>query len=168
MSVADTQVRSPTLVLHARGDALISFDEGRAVAAAIPNARFVPLDGRGNILLDTEPAWQQFVSALDDFLPAPPAEPGKIGGLLDELTAREQEVLELVAQGLDNDTIAEQLNISEKTVRNQVSALRSKLGVTSRVQTAVRAREAGFGQKHRREELPIGRAIFLPAQLHRS
>ena len=147
MSVADTQVRSPTLVLHARGDALISFDEGRAVAAAIPNARFVPLDGRGNILLDTEPAWQQFVSALDDFLPAPPAEPGKIGGLLDEHTAREQEVLELVAQGLDNDTIAEQLNISEKTVRNQVSALRSKLGVTSRVQTAVRAREAGFGQK---------------------
>lgn len=60
---------------------------------------------------------------------------------------REQEVLELVAQGLDNGTIATKLGISEKTVRNQVSAIRSKLGVTSRVQAAVRAREAGFGRK---------------------
>ena len=71
----------------------------------------------------------------------------KLIAWLDELTAREHEVLELVAQGLDNDTIAKKLGISEKTVRNQVSAIRSKLGVTSRVQTAVRAREAGFGQK---------------------
>ena len=88
------------------GTRIISFDEGRAVAAAIPGARFVPLEGRGHILLDTEPAWQQFVAALDDFSARAPARPGKIDGLLDELTAREQEVLELVAQGLDNDTIA--------------------------------------------------------------
>ena len=142
-----SEVACPTLVLHARQDAIISSDEGRAVAAAIPGARFVPLEGRGHILLDTEPAWKQLVAALDDFLPPSPGKPGKPDGLLDELTAREQEVLELVAQGLDNGTIAQKLGISEKTVRNQVSAIRSKLGVTSRVQAAVRAREAGFGQK---------------------
>ena len=68
-----SQVRCPTLVLHARGDGIIAFDEGRAVAAAIAGARFVPLEGRGHILLDTEPAWQQFVAAFDDFLPASPA-----------------------------------------------------------------------------------------------
>ena len=144
-----SQVRCPTMVLHARGDGIIPFDEGRAVAAAIPDARFVPLESRGHILLDTEPAWQQFVSALDDFLLDARARTAKIAGQLDELTVREQEVLELVAQGFDNDTIAKRLHISEKTVRNQVSAIRGKLGVTSRVQTAVRAREAGFGQKLR-------------------
>jgi pimeloyl-ACP methyl ester carboxylesterase/DNA-binding CsgD family transcriptional regulator len=139
-----SQVRCPTLVLHAQGDGIITFDEGRAVAAALPGARFVPLDGRGHILLDTEPAWQQFVAALDDFLPATPRRPE---GLLDELTAREQEILELVAQGLHNGSIAQKVGISEKTVRNHVSAIRSKLGVTNRVQAAVRAREAGFGHK---------------------
>ena len=45
-----SEVRCPTLVLHARQDAIISSDEGRAVAAAIPGARFVPLEGRGHIL----------------------------------------------------------------------------------------------------------------------
>jgi pimeloyl-ACP methyl ester carboxylesterase/DNA-binding CsgD family transcriptional regulator len=139
-----SQVRCPTLVLHARGDGIITFDEGRAVAAAISGARFVPLEGRDHILINSEPAWQQFVEALDSFLPAAPRRPE---GLLDDLTAREQEILELVAQGLHNDSIAQRLGISEKTVRNQVSAIRSKLGVTSRVQAAVRAREAGFGQK---------------------
>jgi len=145
-----SQVRCPTLVLHARGDGIIPFDEGRAVAAAIPGARFVPLESRGHILLDTEPAWQQFVSALDNFLLESKTGSAKINGLLDELTVREQEVLELVAQGLDNVTIGKRLSISVKTVRNQVSAIRGKLGVTSRVQTAVRAREAGFGQKLRK------------------
>ncbi len=46
------------------------------------------------------------------------------------LTAREREILEAVAQGLDNDGIARGLNISEKTVRNDVSTVMSKLGVT--------------------------------------
>ncbi len=58
------------------------------------------------------------------------------------LTAREREILEAVAQGLDNDGIARGLNISEKTVRNDVSTVMSKLGVTSRSQTIVRARGA--------------------------
>jgi DNA-binding NarL/FixJ family response regulator len=67
--------------------------------------------------------------------------------VLDELTRREHDVLELLAQGLDNGTIGSRLGISEKTVRNQVSTIFSKLGVNSRAQAVVRARDAGFGRK---------------------
>ena len=67
------QVRCPTLVLHARQDAMIPFDEGRLLASMISGAQFVPLESRNHILLDTEPAWQQFVGALADFLPSPSA-----------------------------------------------------------------------------------------------
>ena len=70
------QIRCPTLVLHARQDPMIPFDEGRLVASLIPGARFVPLESRNHILLNTEPAWQRFVTALGDFLPAPSAVSG--------------------------------------------------------------------------------------------
>jgi DNA-binding NarL/FixJ family response regulator len=56
-------------------------------------------------------------------------------------------VLELIAQGLDNGTIAMQLGISQRTARNYVSVILSKLGVNSRAQAIVRARDAGFGKK---------------------
>jgi pimeloyl-ACP methyl ester carboxylesterase/DNA-binding CsgD family transcriptional regulator len=136
------KVRCPTLVLHSRGDSIIPFEQGRSVAGLIPGARFVPLESRNHVLLDTEPAWQQLVEALDDFLPAPV---GTGDLLLDDLTAREREVLELVAQGLDNGTIGTRLHISERTARNHVSAILAKLGINTRAQVIVRAREAGFG-----------------------
>jgi pimeloyl-ACP methyl ester carboxylesterase/DNA-binding CsgD family transcriptional regulator len=142
------RVRSPTLVLHARQDGIIPFEEGRSVAALISGARFVPLESRNHVLLDTEPAWHQFVEALEDFLPVSPSKPADAGGvMLDELTAREHQVLELVAQGLDNATIGARLHISERTARNHVSAILSKLGVKTRAQAIVRAREAGYGRE---------------------
>lgn len=61
------------------------------------------------------------------------------------LTEREREVLEAIAQGLNNETIAGQLGISPKTVRNHISSIFSKLQVSSRAQAIVRAREAGYG-----------------------
>ena len=61
------------------------------------------------------------------------------------LTLREREVLELVAQGLDNTSVAARLSISEKTVRNHVSTIFDKLQLKTRAQAIVRAREAGFG-----------------------
>ncbi len=51
------KVRCPTLVLHPRGDSIIPFEQGRSVAGLIPGARFVPLESRNHVLLDTEPAW---------------------------------------------------------------------------------------------------------------
>ena len=64
-----------------------------------------------------------------------------------DLTRREHQVLELLAQGLDNNTIAKTLSISEKTVRNQVSTIFSKFGVSNRAQAVARARDVGFGRK---------------------
>ena len=64
-----------------------------------------------------------------------------------ELTAREREVLDLIAQGRDNGHIAEELVISPKTVRNHVTSIYSKLQVAGRAEAIIRAREAGFGQE---------------------
>jgi pimeloyl-ACP methyl ester carboxylesterase len=62
------EVRSPALVLHARGDAMIPFEIGRQLAALIPRARFVPLESRNHVLLETEPAWSRFVDEVRGFL----------------------------------------------------------------------------------------------------
>jgi pimeloyl-ACP methyl ester carboxylesterase len=62
------QVRAPTLVLHCREDGVVPFDEGRRMAALIPNARFVPLEGRNHLILEDEPAWSRFQSEVRAFL----------------------------------------------------------------------------------------------------
>jgi pimeloyl-ACP methyl ester carboxylesterase/DNA-binding CsgD family transcriptional regulator len=144
-SVAET-IRVPTLVFHVRGDARVSFEEGRILAAAIPTARFVPLEGSNHVLLENEPAWRQFFEELRGFLPAP-ARKGMAGRLLKEigLTPSEHEVLLLIARGLDNGAIAAALCKSEKTVRNQVTSIFAKLGVSSRAQAVAVARDAGIG-----------------------
>jgi DNA-binding NarL/FixJ family response regulator len=64
-----------------------------------------------------------------------------------DLTPRECEVLELLAQGLTNTTIAEKLVLSPKTVRNQVSNIFSKLQVATRSEAVIKAREAGLGHQ---------------------
>jgi DNA-binding NarL/FixJ family response regulator len=66
--------------------------------------------------------------------------------LFPELTDREREVLELIAQGLSNARIAEHFVLSQKTVRNHVSNIFTKLRVADRAQAIVRAREAGLGR----------------------
>jgi pimeloyl-ACP methyl ester carboxylesterase/DNA-binding winged helix-turn-helix (wHTH) protein len=61
------QVRAPALVLHATGDAAVPFDQGRALAALLPNARFVSLDSRNHILLESEPAFARFIDETRRF-----------------------------------------------------------------------------------------------------
>ena len=135
------RLRVPALVLHARGDARVPFDEGRRLAALIPGARFVPLDSDNHVLLDSEPAWGRFLAELRAFLGATPAldAQGTAGDAA--LTPAEREVLRLVARGLDNAAIALQLKKSEKTVRNQVSSIFDKLGVRTRAQAIVHVRD---------------------------
>ncbi|MEU0880291.1 response regulator transcription factor [Lentzea sp. NPDC005914] len=65
--------------------------------------------------------------------------------LFPQLTDRERNVLELMASGLDNTSIAHRLSLSQKTVRNRVSAIFTKLQVAGRAEAIVRAREAGLG-----------------------
>jgi DNA-binding NarL/FixJ family response regulator len=63
-----------------------------------------------------------------------------------ELSDREREVLDLLAAGVPNATIARRLFLSEKTVRNYITAIFAKLGVRDRAEAMVRAREAGLGR----------------------
>ena len=58
----------PTLVLHPRQDAMVSFETGRRMAALIPRARFVPLESRNHVLLENEPAWSVFLEEVRAFL----------------------------------------------------------------------------------------------------
>jgi pimeloyl-ACP methyl ester carboxylesterase/DNA-binding CsgD family transcriptional regulator len=135
------EVRAPTLVLHARGDVIVSIDEGRLLASAIPGAEFVELDSRNHVLLEHEPAWQRFQDEVLAFM-----QTGETSSdaAFAALSARERQVLALMADGLSNADIADRLNISEKTVRNHASNLFDKLGVWSRAQAIVFARDRGY------------------------
>jgi pimeloyl-ACP methyl ester carboxylesterase/DNA-binding CsgD family transcriptional regulator len=137
----------PTLVLHARGDACVPFEEGRRLAALIPAARFVPLDSRNHVLLETEPAWVRFLTELRAFFADGQGAAAGFSGLaeLTRLTPSEHQVLGLLARGFDNATIAGQLGKRPKTVRNQVSSILSKLEARSRAEAIVVARDAGIG-----------------------
>jgi predicted ATPase/pimeloyl-ACP methyl ester carboxylesterase len=68
-------VTVPTLVLHARDDALVPFEEGRQLATLIPGARFAPLEGKNHILLEHESAWPRFLDEVHQFLQAEPEAP---------------------------------------------------------------------------------------------
>ena len=64
-----------------------------------------------------------------------------------ELSDRERDVLDLIAQGLNNADIAARLVLSQKTVRNHVSNIFAKIQVADRAEAIVRARDAGMGQR---------------------
>jgi DNA-binding NarL/FixJ family response regulator len=140
MDVLDlaAQLEVPTLILHCRGDMRVPFDQGCKLAAAIPGARFVPLESSNHVLLPDEPAWEALHAELADFLgqdaSAPPRAVREAG-----LTPAEAAVLRLVAEGLDNREVAARLGKGEKTVRNQLSMIFDKLGVKSRAQAIVAA-----------------------------
>lgn len=83
-------------------------------------------------------------SRLMDFFSALP--PQSSPDVFPELTERERQVLEFIARGHNNQEIADQLFIANKTVRNHVSNIFSKLQVVDRAQAIIRAREAGMGR----------------------
>jgi pimeloyl-ACP methyl ester carboxylesterase/DNA-binding CsgD family transcriptional regulator len=142
-----SQVRTPTLVLHARDDVVAPIAEGRLLASEIPNAEFVELESKNHILLESDPGWARFQDAVLAFLGMEERAKGRDGAedpAFAALSAREREVLGLITRGLGNAVIAESLSISEKTVRNHVSNVFDKLGVWTRAQAIVFARDRGF------------------------
>jgi pimeloyl-ACP methyl ester carboxylesterase len=62
------KVQSPTMVFHSRHDNVVPFEQGRLVAASIPNAKFIPLERSNHVLLPEEPAFSTFMDCLNEFL----------------------------------------------------------------------------------------------------
>ncbi len=136
------EVRARTLVVHARDDRVVPVEEGRLLAALVPDARLVLLESSNHILLADEPAWRYFVSELHSFLGIGPA--AGVRAAPPDLSARELEVLELVAAGLTNEEIARRLYLSVRTVERHLSNVYGKLGVSGKAGRAAAA--ARFAQ----------------------
>ncbi|MDO8211043.1 alpha/beta fold hydrolase [Conexibacter sp. CPCC 206217] len=137
------RVCAPTQVIHRRGDRAIPYEQGRALAAAISGATLVPLTGRAHL------PWvgdaRSVTRALRSFL-APDAAVKRADGEPAEalLSRREREVLALVAEGLSELEIAEQLSVSRHTVHRHVANIRSKLGRPSRAAAVAEAARLGL------------------------
>jgi pimeloyl-ACP methyl ester carboxylesterase/DNA-binding CsgD family transcriptional regulator len=136
--LADVTV--PTLVLHRRGDRTVPVGRGRELASALPNARFVALNGDAHVTW-LEQDTRDVRRALAGFLGEP--EPG--GNDADSpLSRRETEVLRLVAEGLSNREIASSLVLSEHTVHRHVANILRKLGHSTRAAAAAQGTRLGL------------------------
>ena len=132
-------VTSPALVLHRRGDRAVPIARGRELASLLPNARFVPLSGDSHLpwLDDQRELHRALAGFLDD------AAPVTLNGD-SPLTARETEVLRLVASGLSNREIAGSLVLSEHTVHRHVANILRKLAQSSRSAATAHAVRLGL------------------------
>jgi pimeloyl-ACP methyl ester carboxylesterase/DNA-binding CsgD family transcriptional regulator len=151
------QVPPGAVVLHRREDRAIPFALGRELAAGLPDATLVPLDGVDHFpwLGDVD----QYMGAAFDALgieerPAPPApreaDAGDADGATgrkdgtDDLTPRETEILTLIASGLSDNEIAGRLVLSPHTVHRHVANVRTKLGLPSRAAAVAAAAKRGL------------------------
>lgn len=147
------EITAPTLVLHRRDDRAIPFELGRNLAARIPGAAFVALEGS-----DHFPWWGDTRGVVESTLeglgvtapeialplhpppaPDPPAEPVET-----DLSPRELEVLRLIAIGLSDREIADQLVLSPHTIHRHVANIRTKLRLPSRAAAAAHAARLGL------------------------
>ncbi|MBZ5735783.1 response regulator transcription factor [Nocardioides sp. TRM66260-LWL] len=128
---------------------LTSYDDDDALFAAIMAgaAGYVLKQVRGTDLIETVRRVAAGQSTLDPHVTAQVLERVRRGPVsdpeLDSLTAQEQRILELIGEGLTNRQIAERMFLAEKTVKNYVSSLLGKLGLSSRTQAAI------FATKHK-------------------
>jgi pimeloyl-ACP methyl ester carboxylesterase/DNA-binding CsgD family transcriptional regulator len=137
------RVRAPTHVVHRRDDRAIPYEQGRALAAAIPGATLVPLEGRAHL------PWvgdaRSVARALRAFLvPGTEAERAEDNPAAALLSGREREVLTLVAEGLSEREIAARLDLSRHTVHRHVANIRHKLGRPSRAAAVAEAARLGL------------------------
>jgi pimeloyl-ACP methyl ester carboxylesterase/DNA-binding CsgD family transcriptional regulator len=141
------QVRTPAVVLHRRQDRAIPFELGRELAAGLPEASFVALEGSDHFpwFGDSEQILGAALRALGVEEVAAPARsqdaqpPGE-----HDLTKRETEVLSLIASGLSDREIAERLVLSPHTVHRHVANVRTKLGLPTRAAAVAAAAKRGL------------------------
>src|SRR5207249_7828799 len=140
LRLSDTARRmsSPALVLHARQDQAIPYEEGRRLASLLPDARFVTLESDNHILQEGEPAWNVFLSEVRAFLGDDERVP-PVAGDLSELSGRELDVLRLVAAGMSNEQIGERLFLSTRTVERHLSNIYAKLRLSGKSARAAAA-----------------------------
>jgi RNA polymerase sigma factor (sigma-70 family) len=140
VDISDTarHITQPALVLHARHDRAVPYEEGRRLASLLPDARFVTLETDNHNLQQGEPAWEAFLAELRAFLGDDERVP-TVGADLSELSKREREVLELVAAGMTNKQIAERLFLSTRTVERHLSNVYAKLRLSGKSAPAAAA-----------------------------
>jgi pimeloyl-ACP methyl ester carboxylesterase/DNA-binding CsgD family transcriptional regulator len=136
-------VKVPTLVVHRRADRAIPYRLGREVAAGIGGARLVPLEGSAHFPwagdADSVVRAVRAVLTAESERERPDGEPAAV-----LLSRREREVLQLVANGLSDREIAEQLIVSPHTVHRHVANIRHKLGRGSRTAAVAEAARLGL------------------------
>ena len=136
-------VRRPTLVVHRRDDRAVPYRLGREVAAAIPGATFIPLQGSAHFPWhgDVDSVVRACREALapEHSTPHDISEPERV-----LLSDREREIIACVARGLSDREIAEQLVLSPHTVHRHVANIRRKLGRTSRTAAVAEAARLGL------------------------
>jgi pimeloyl-ACP methyl ester carboxylesterase/DNA-binding CsgD family transcriptional regulator len=135
-------VRTPTAVIHRRDDRAIPYRLGREVAAAIPGATFIPLQGSAHF------PWHgdvdSVIRACREALGPEPSSPRASDPDRVLLSDREQEIIACVARGLSDREIAEHLVLSPHTVHRHVANIRRKLGRTSRTAAVAEAGRLGL------------------------
>jgi pimeloyl-ACP methyl ester carboxylesterase/DNA-binding CsgD family transcriptional regulator len=132
------RVSQPALVLHARQDQAVPYEEGRRLASLLPNAHLVTLESDNHILQEREPAWGVFLSEVRTFLGSD-EQTSPASTDLSDLSRRECDVLELVAAGMSNEQIAERLFLSTRTVERHLSNIYAKLRLSGRSARAAAA-----------------------------
>lgn len=135
-------VTAPVLVLHRRADRAVPYAQARELATRLADARLVGLDGALHPpwLGDQDPVVREIRSFFDRPVVAPP----RPVPTDDTLSAREREVLRLVAEGLSDGEIADRLVVSPHTVHRHVANIRAKLGQPSRAAAAAHAARHGM------------------------
>jgi pimeloyl-ACP methyl ester carboxylesterase/DNA-binding CsgD family transcriptional regulator len=150
-------VATAATVVHRREDRAIPFELGRELAAALPRASFLALDGADHFPWcgDADAVLRAWLEGLGldgaaavgldggaALEPRPTTEPAATEG--QDLTRRETEVLTLVASGLSDREIAERLVLSPHTVHRHVANVRTKLGLPTRAAAVVAAARRGL------------------------
>jgi pimeloyl-ACP methyl ester carboxylesterase/DNA-binding CsgD family transcriptional regulator len=145
------QITVPTFVVQITHDQVVDPRSITGIAGEIPVSEFVSIESRNHILLANEPGWEEFKRIFRSQVPGQAAVTAArsetiaaTAASFAALSKREREILQQIAKGFSNQRIADELSISEKTVRNHITSIFDKLGVSTRAQAIVLAKESGF------------------------
>lgn len=136
------KITAPTLIIHARQDSVVPFDQGRLLAAQIQGARFVPLEGRNHILLETEPGWKTFLQEIRQFTGVPPriqasVEEFGIGlPIEDELLAIRNQIIQMDNISLSRFRVVGNYVRYDAQVRNSLKDWKQKIIVGLQTRSA--------------------------------